>query len=163
MKKILATFLLLSIIVSPAFSASFDTSVDANIRKDYNVEAANTDDDILPKLPSTVPTMYEEPEIKAEPTGKTYTIKSGTKIKLISQRNISDRMVKGNKIPFTCENGFVTKEGAIVPAGTKFIGRITDSHAPQLAGNGGLIEIRIEEIYFNGVKSKIETKVIYPE
>ena len=159
MKKIIATFLLLAVFVSPAFSASFDTSVDANIRKSYNVEPSNTDDELLPKLPSTVPTMYEEPEIKVQPTGKIYTLKSGTKIKLISQRNISDRMVKGSKIPFTCENGFVTKEDAIVPAGTKFIGKITDSHAPQLTGNGGLIEISIDEIYFNGVQSKIETKL----
>jgi hypothetical protein len=159
MNKIVATFLLLSFLMSPVYAASFDTSIDDNIRKSYNVEPSNCDDDILPKLPSTVPTMYEEPEIKAQPTGKTYTLKSGTKIKLILQKNISDKMVKGSKIPFTCENGFVTKEGAIVPAGTKFRGTITDSHTPQLTGNGGLIEIQIDEIYFNGVQSKIETKL----
>lgn len=158
MKKIITTFLLLCFINTACFAVEFDTSIDANIRKNYNVESSEA---TLPALPNVVPTdTPEEVHTKSvNPTGKTYTLKKGTKVLLSSKRNISDRLVKGTQISFTCQNGFLTKDNTIIPAGTIFKGRITDSHPPQITGNGGLVELTIDEIYFNGVMSKIETKV----
>ncbi len=159
MRKIFILLLIICFINTSAFAVNFDTSIDANIRKDYNVETAEEN---LPKLPSVVPTATEEikePPINIKATGKVYTLKGGTKITLVSRRNLSDRMPKGSTVTFSCKNGFLTKEEAIIPEGTIFKGRITDSHPPQLTGNGGLIELMIDEIYFNGVMSKIDTKI----
>lgn len=158
MKKILASFLLLIFINICVFAEEFDSSIDSSIRKNYNVE-----DSELPPLPKTVPTANEEvytvPQKKYNATGKAYNIKKGTRVALSLNYAISDRSMKGSIVTFTSRNGFTTKEGAIIPAGTVFKGRIKDSHGPQLSGNGGLIELYIDEIYFNGVMSKISTKV----
>ena len=159
MKKILTIFALFYIVNIAALAVEFDSSIDADIRKDYNVET-----DELPALPNSVPT--ENPinsDIKVQsnysPTGKIYTLKYGTKIKLTSKNNISDWMHKGNRVSFISNESIVTKEGSIIPSGTIFKGTITDAHRPQLTGNGGLVELKIDEIYHNGIMSKIETKV----
>ena len=156
MKKIISIFLLLIMFNMSVFAEEFDTSIDEQIRKEYNLEESS-----LPKLPSTVPTATVEiPKTPAyNPTGKTYTLKSGTKISLVSASAISDRMSKGTRISFSAQSGFSTKEGIIIPAGTTFKGVIINSHTPQLSGNGGLVELSINEIYYNGIKSNIDTKV----
>ncbi|MBQ9246266.1 hypothetical protein IJ182_08375 [bacterium] len=156
MKKIISTFLLLNFIVLQAFSAEFDTSIDADIRKNYDVESSS-----LPPLPKTVPTatVTEIPKTSYNATGKTYVIKHGTKVILSSKSTISDWSARGSKVSFVAQNGFTTKEGAIVPSGTLFKGTIVNSHPPQITGNGGLVELKIDEIYYNGVLSNIETKL----
>lgn len=162
MKKIISTFLLLCLFTVSVSAAEFDSSIDANIRKDYNV-----DKDVLPPLPSTTSAppsksstpISEMPKSSYNATGKTYTVKSGTKVHIASKSAISDWTRKGSKVSFVSQEGFTTKEGVIVPAGTTFRGTITDSHTPQITGNGGLIELTIDEIYFNGVLSNIETKL----
>lgn len=160
MKKILTVFLLMSFLSQATYSVGFDTSVDETIRKNYNVE---TND--LPALPSVVPTANEvEPsaqvsQVKYNPTGKTYILKNGTKVNLSLNKSVSSWTSVGSVISFTSQNGIVATDGTIIPAGTVFKGKITDSHPPQITGNGGLIEFTIDEIYFNGVKSFIKTKV----
>ncbi len=158
MKKIFSLLLIFFYINTAAIAVDFDDSIDANIRKDYNVEEYN-----LPALPKAAPgdsvkkTVITQPQYN--PTGKIYTIKKGTKILLSSNSAISDLMPKGSKISFTAQYGILSKEGTIIPAGTILKGRITDSHPPQITGNGGLVELCIDEIYFNGIMSKISTKI----
>ena len=85
MRKIFILLLIICFINTSAFAVNFDTSIDANIRKDYNVETAEEN---LPKLPSVVPTATEEikePPINIKATGKVYTLKGGTKITLVSR------------------------------------------------------------------------------
>ena len=156
MKKIISTFLLLLILASNlVLAAEFDSSIDSDIRKKYDVENSG-----LPALPSTVPTAVSElPKSSYNATGKTYLIKSGTKVILNSKSQISDWSKVGSKISFIAQNGFTSKEGAIIPAGTLFKGTIMNTHRPQMTGNGGLVELKIDEIYYNGVLSNIETKV----
>ncbi len=157
MKKLVATFLLFCFYSSAVIAVDFDTSVDDSIRTNYNVEK-NSD---LPALPDSVPTAVETVAIPEtpiyNPTGKVYSVKSGTRVKLVSTKSISAWSPKGSIVSFKSTTGFVTKEGTIVPAGTIFKGKITDSHPPQMTGNGGLIGIDVNEIYFNGVKSFIDT------
>ncbi len=159
MKKVISTFLLLCFIATTVEAVEFDTSVDDSIRQNYNVEKNND----LPALPNTVPTAIETVAIpdtpQYNPTGKIYTIKSGTKVKLVSTKSITDWSPKGSVITFKSTTGFIAKDGTIIPAGTIFKGKITDSHPPQITGNGGLIELSIDEIYFNGVKSFINTNI----
>lgn len=156
MKKIITTFLIFCISNMTAMAVEFDESIDANIRQNYDVEESS-----LPPLPSSIPTMLPDVEeiTTFNPTGKMYTIKNGTKIKLQSKSLISEWSRVGSKVSFLSKQGIVTQDGTIIPAGTVFKGTITDSHRPQMTGNGGLVELKIDEIYFNGVMSKIDTKV----
>ena len=88
----------------------------------------------------------EIPKTSYNVTGKTYTVKGGTKIILASKSSIADWQKTGSKVSFVAQQGITTKEGALGPAGTVFKGTITDSHRPQITGNGGLVELKIDEI-----------------
>lgn len=163
MKKILVVFLLMCFTCGSVFAISFDTSVDADIRKNYNVE-----DNELPALPNAAPSSNERESkspsktvqvTKYNPSGKVYILKKGTKVNLELNNSITNWTPKGSIVSFTAKNGFCAKDGTIIPAGTIFKGKIVNSHPPQITGNGGLIELSINEIYFNGVKSFIQTKV----
>ncbi len=155
MKKILSFLLLINIISTPVYSVEFDSSIDGEIRKNYKIEESE-----LPPLPeetASAPIEIKTPQYN--PTGKTYNLKSGTKISVQSTRAITDRTPMGTKVSFAATNAITTKEGAIIPTGTILKGTITDSHPPQLSGNGGLIELKIDEIYYNGIMSQINSKV----
>lgn len=160
MRKVITTFLILCIINMTAIAVEFDDSIDTSIRESYGVEQNS-----LPPLPSSIPTTMPAslPDVEEittfNPTGKIYTLKSGTSVRLQSKSSISEWSRVGAKISFLSKEGIVTKEGEIIPAGTVFKATITDSHRPQITGNGGLIEFTVDEIYFNGVMSKINTKL----
>ena len=162
MKKFFTYVLLIIFSIQISSAVEFDTSIDDEIRKNYNIEEMS-----LPKLPKANPSSIKDEPIKEvvetvekyTPTGKTYKIKSGTKIELILINTITDRMPKGSSVSFKAKNGFVAKDGTIIPAGTILKGVVKKSHGPQITGNGGLIAIEVNEIYFNGVRSKIETKL----
>ncbi len=158
MKKILSVLLILFLLNTTVFAVEFDSSIDAEIRKDYKV-----DENDLPELPKAIPTanIEEVPPLPAvsKATGKTYTLKGGSKVNLILRNKLSDWSPKGTYISFSSSNDIYTKEGYTIPSGTIFKGRVTDSHRPQLTGNGGLVELCVDEIHLNGVMSKIDTKI----
>lgn len=158
MKKLFSILLLLNIINSPILAVEFDTSIDAQIRKEYKLDESA---ESLPALPNVVPTANSDVPLRqsVNATGKTYIIKGGTKVILSSQKTITDYSRPGTKISFVSQNDIHTKDGTTINAGTLFKGTITDSHPQQLTGNGGLIELKIDEIYFNGVMSPITTKI----
>lgn len=157
MRKILYVLFMMFCFNSFAFAVEFDSSIDSEIRKKYNLEETT-----LPPLPKEAEFLPEEvinTEINYNPTGEIYTLKRGTIINLTSLNNITNWAKKGSKVSFKAENGHLSKEGKVIPAGTIFKGTIVDSHPPQITGNGGLIELKIDEVYVNGVVSYIETKV----
>lgn len=158
MKKILIIILIFSFINLNTYAVEFDTSINDSIRKEYNLEESEAE---LPALPNVSPSKTPEIPVKTNvtATGKTYKLKNGTKVTLSSQRAITDYTPAGTKISFVSQNNIYTKEGATIGAGTLFKGTVTDSHPPQLTGNGGLIELKIDEIYYNGVMSPITTKI----
>ncbi len=162
MKKIFVLFLLFFLTGMSSLADDFDSSIDADIRKEY-VENSN-----LPPLPSAAPAIHQtttgekKPSatvLSYKPLGKTFTIKHGTKVNIVSKTKISDWMHKGQVVSFSSLDNIPTKEGTVIPAGTIFKGRITDAHRPQITSNGGLVELYIDEIYFNGLISKINTKI----
>ncbi len=154
MKKLFALLLIFSFSMQILYSAEYDSSIDAEIRKNYNVDELPA----LPKAPPSKIIMNEEiKNYKSE--GKTYTIKNGTKVTLISKSDISNYASIGNKVSFLSQNPISTKEGVTIPAGTLFKASVTDSHPPQITGNGGLIELKFNEIYFNGIMSHISSKL----
>jgi len=158
MKKILSFLLIFCFIYTPIFAVEFDASIDESIRKDYKVKES---EETLPTLPNVSPSNSENIPVKTnlQATGKIYTIKGGTTIILASQKSVNDGYKRGSKIGFVTQNNITTKEGTTIPAGTLIKAAVTDSHGPQITGNGGLIELCFNEIYFNGVMSQLDSKV----
>ena len=156
MRKILFLILFLFCVNQGFCVEILDDSIDSEIRQEYNLQEST-----LPPIPKGVATPTQEVQHRPiyTPTGKQYVVKSGTKIQLISTSIIADTLPINAQVSFYNKEGFVAKDGTIIPAGTVFKGRILNSHTPQITGNGGLIELSINEVYFNGVKSQIETKL----
>ena len=169
MKKIFLLIVTFCLIAQSAYCEQYDSSIDNELRKQYNVEQ-------LPALPKVSPSSSSSPVSPAKLpqkkdntsatvekisnySGKTYTIKGGTKITLLSKSKLVDWNAVGTKISFVSQNSITTKEGAVIPAGTVFKATVTNSHQPQITGNGGLIQLKVNEIYFNGAVSFINTKL----
>jgi len=155
----------------PVFAFGLDTSIDDEIRKNYTPSKIE-DDMQLPALPKilheTTPQIKtisqskfnSQKQINLQPSNYKYTatrstsecyatLKQGTKINVELQNSISDKSKKGTKITFISKYPVSTTYFTI-PMGTVFNGEIINSHRPQFAGNGGLIEIKINSIILNG-------------
>ena len=145
-----------------------DTTFDEEVRKNYNPSALENS---LPKLPKTLPTEQNnsstQPQTtvpKTLPTQQTVTkvplqynfdkstairIKKGTKFKVKSSAYLSDSTHIGSKLSFTTLAP-VTQRYVTIPSGTVFGAVVINSHNPQITGNGGLLEIGLENIRLNG-------------
>ena len=151
-----------------------DTSVDDEIRKKYNTK--KIEDDLLPPLPDNLkndiplksnenfskPVLSTPPlkEVKTLPSSKDQqiTLKKGTKFTVRLTSGISDKMSVGTKIYFRLSKPVKTRYFSL-PENTRFIGVVTDSHTPQLAGNGGLIVIKVDNVTINGKSQEINAKI----
>ena len=171
MKKFLIVILVINFFCIPIFALELDTSIDDEIRKNYNPSKIE-DDMVLPPLPKIRDNMDIKPtkpipqtKKQNNPVAQTnslqyvkptknslkesyITLKKGTKIRVKLQNNISDCTKKGTKIKFISEYPVSTTYFTI-PMGTVFYGEIMESHKPQLTGNGGLIVINISSIILN--------------
>ncbi len=147
----------------PVLALDIDTSVDDEIRKNYNPEKIE-EDLVLPSLPRII----NEPQLQSKPISQTkineqlqykqaisktsketYTIiKKSTKIKVKLLADISDRTKRGTQVNFISQYPVSTTYYTI-PMGTVFRGEIIQSHPPQLSGNGGLMVIRINSVILN--------------
>ncbi len=76
-------------------------------------------------------------------------IKKGTKFRLKSNNLVSDYLREGAKVSFTSLTP-VYQRYVTIPAGTVFTASVVDSHLPQITGNGGLVELKIETVQFRG-------------
>ena len=95
--------------------------------------------------PTSAPTVQN-----TSGTNKTYraiTIKKGKKIKVVNSKALSDTMPKGTSITFASTSN---NKQINLPQNTVFKGTVIDSHSPNLTGNGGLLVIKVNQIYFNG-------------
>lgn len=166
----------------PVLALEFDTSLDDEVRKNYNPNKIEQDY----KLP-TLPRIQEEPAIKpvssvlkTSTTASTQqlkpilgsikkqpvklsaenyaTLKQGTRIKVRSLSRISDHSRKGTKVAFVSEYPVSTTYFTI-PMGTTFKGEIVRSHKPQFGGNGGLIVIKIDSVILWGETQPINAKI----
>ena len=145
----------------PAYCLSFDTSIDAEIKQKYN--STKLENEVLPNLPkvpaSSKPayTNQQKPQQITEKApiitqiDKKDAIKipQHTKFQVKSNSQISDWTAEGTYISFTT-TAPVFKKNITIPSGTKLTGIIKDSHRPQITGNGGLIELQITSITYNG-------------
>lgn len=155
---------------------SFDTSIDAEIKQKYN--STKLENEILPNLPKvpasskpaykntttnlppkTQPTYIEEkPTITKIDPKDAIKINKRTKIQAKSNQQISDWLVEGANVSFTTTLP-VYKKYVTIPSGTKITAVITDSHRPQATGNGGLVELKITSINYNGKNYTLNGKI----
>lgn len=177
MKKIIVLVLLMLLYSCQAFE--LDTSVDEEIRRNYNPSALEQK---LPALPKTSPTQtpkssqtpnvpknlpVPEPSkiqicVKKLPDNydksTAIKIKKGTKFKVKSNSVISDYLKEGARVSFTSTEP-VMQRYITVPAGTKFTAQIKDSHLPQYSGNGGLIVMTVDSAVIKGTTRTLNAKI----
>jgi len=182
-KNLLSVLVFVFVFAIPALAFELDTSVDEEIRKNYNPSAIEKS---LPALPKTIPgnSSTSQPQVtppKTMPTSdnskgsirvknfansyntvidKTTAIriKKGTKLKVKSSAYLADTTRVGSVFKFTtlapCYQRYIT-----IPVGTVFDAVVTDSHSPQITGNGGLLEIGVTGVHINGGKYYSNGKV----
>lgn len=165
-------FLLLVLLVNPAFGFDLDETVDDEIRKNYNPNKITkemgikedaleksmqmTPEETLPSLPSitkygsSTKTSDTKSTYQYKPyTGGSIKIKKGTTFNVVSTCAISDWQKAGTAVRFKTNQPIYTKRYTI-PASTVFNGEIIESHQPQITANGGLVVIRVNSMIYKG-------------
>ena len=170
-KYAIGIFAIVFLLNIQSIAFELDTSVDDEIRRNYNPSALEQS---LPALPKTAPTQNSvetstqappktqpviqpsKPQIgiRKFPTSQidkstAIRIPKGTKFKVRSSSYLSDSTRAGARLSFTTLQT-VTKRYVTIPTGTVFNAVVTNSHPPQASGNGGLLEIAIDGMRYNG-------------
>lgn len=159
----------------PVLGYELDISVDEEIRKKYDTDKleqdilnntlngsikSNSSKNDISKVTQNLQLDYSAalPEVtKAEK--KFYRkIPKWTTFSVKSDKTISNYTAKGTNVTFT-STAPVYKKNVVIPAGTKFYGKIVNSHPPQITGNGGLIIIEITAISYNGQTYSFNGKI----
>ncbi len=107
-------------------------------------------------------TQPQKPQYKQETQSNNLNdfalLKKGTKFKLRIEQPIDDSAPVGSDIQFTSlypeSSKYIT-----IPAGTRFIGSVQDSHQPQISANGGLLVISIDSLVYNNRRYPLNAKV----
>ncbi len=181
-------YLLFTVLCMPAFALELDTSVDEEIRKNYNPSKIEQDM-ALPPLPKTLnqieekdfsypvkntkpqqpptiqtkrqtspPATYQNKPYQTTSPQAYAVLKKGTKFKGKLITSISDRSRKGLNVKLISRYP-VSTTYFTVPSGTVFSGEMIDVHKPQLAGNGGLMVIRFNSMNIDGRTYPIDAYV----
>lgn len=185
MKNILSLILIINLLCAPVLALELDTSLDDEVRKNYNPNKIEQDYKLpqLPKIqeepavkpisytakPPTTTSATTAPQLKpitgsikkpaARHSDENYAIlKQGTKIRVRSLSRISDRSRRGTKVSFVSEYPVSTTYFTI-PMGTTFKGEIVRSHKPQFGANGGLIVIKIDSVVLRGQTQPFNAKI----
>ena len=158
----------------PVMALGLDTSVDDEIRRNYNPEKIEQDLalPVLPKIlneskSQTIP--ISELKVQAKPSQykqvasanlkENYAIiKKGTKIRVKILGGVSDKTRKGTQLSFISRYPVSTTYFTI-PTGTMFKGEVIQSHRPQLSANGGLIVIKVNSVILNNQVHPIEASI----
>lgn len=174
MKKTLIIILSINFLLMPACAYNLDTSIDDEIRKNYNPSKIEHDT-ALPVLPKNLQSEVNTiPVNQYQPTQKTQTqtlqpinkqpqykskvsvggnyavLKKGTKFQTKLVTSVSDRTHRGAAVML--QNRYpVSTTYLTIPIGAIFEGTVVQSHPPQFTGNGGLITMKINSINLNGV------------
>ena len=188
LKNVFSLFVVTLLFSSHCFAFELDTSVDDEIRKNYNPSALEQN---LPALPKTAPTQNQTqktstttsnttPSVpKTQPVAQTnkpqlvikkmdndykydkstaIRIKRGTKFRVKSNCVISDYQKEGARVSFTSIKP-VTQRYITINEGTKFNAVVESSHLPQYAGNGGLIVLMVDGMVVNGSTKSVHAKI----
>lgn len=188
-KKIFSLFVATLLLSSYCFAFELDTSVDEEIRKNYNPSALEQN---LPALPKTAPSQSATTKTTVTTTNKTTPVVPKTqpvsqpsKPQLVIKKMDNDykfdkstaiRIKKGTKfrVKSNCVISDYQREGtrvsftSIKPVtqryitineGTRFNAVVEDSHLPQFTGNGGLIVLMVDGIVVNDSTKSVHAKI----
>lgn len=188
-KKIFSLFVATLLLSSHCFAFELDTSVDEEIRKNYNPSALEQN---LPALPKTAPSQSATTKTTVTTTNKTTPVVPKTqpvsqpsKPQLVIKKMDNDykfdkstaiRIKKGTKfrVKSNCVISDYQREGtrvsftSIKPVtqryitineGTRFNAVVEDSHLPQYTGNGGLIVLMVDGIVVNNSTKSVHAKI----
>ena len=179
LNRILTTIVIFSVMVMPCLALEFDVSVDEEIRKNYNPSKLELEN--LPPVPNVKPTKQtqpitsvpkspvippkgalipadKKPIVHSADKSTMVKLKKGTKFKVVSEQSVSDASRIGARISFVSQNS-VTQRYITVLKGTTFYGEVVDAHLPQMSGNGGLIELKIDSMLYKGSTYGVNAKV----
>ena len=182
--KFIKSFFIMALLLSPVFAFELDTSVDEEIRRNYNPSAIENSLPALPKTqpsqtstanqpqatpPKTAPTSdSSKTKIRVKDFANSYNknidkstairIKKSTKLKVKSSAYLTDTTRVGSTFKLTTLTPSYQRY-ITIPTGTVFDAIVTDSHTPQITGNGGLLEIGVTAIQFNGSKYYANGKI----
>lgn len=189
MKKFVSLTIALLTLSVPVMALELDTSVDDEIRRNYNPSKL---EQTLPALPKVAPNQLSTPPVNkpAQSTAiqtppKTQPVTPAAKPQLGVKKLPNDykydkstaiRIKKGTK--FRVKSNTVIsdylKEGSrvsfttikpvtqryiTITEGTKFTAVVKDSHLPQFSGNGGLIVLMVDSMTFNGSTRSVHAKI----
>lgn len=188
-KKIFSLFVATLLLSSHCFAFELDTSVDEEIRKNYNPSALEQN---LPALPKTAPSQSATTKTTVTTTNKatpvvpkTQPVSQTSKPQLVIKKMDNDykfdkstaiRIKKGTKfrVKSNCVISDYQREGtrvsftSIKPVtqryitineGTRFNAVVEDSHLPQFTGNGGLIVLMVDGIVVNNSTKSVHAKI----
>ncbi len=188
-KKIFSLFVATLLLSSHCFAFELDTSVDEEIRKNYNPSALEQN---LPALPKTAPSQSATTKTTVTTTNKTtpvvpkiQPVSQPSKPQLVIKKMDNDykfdkstaiRIKKGTKfrVKSNCVISDYQREGtrvsftSIKPVtqryitineGTRFNAVVEDSHFPQFTGNGGLIVLMVDGIVVNNSTKSVHAKI----
>lgn len=188
-KKIFSLFVATLLLSSHCFAFELDTSVDEEIRKNYNPSALEQN---LPALPKTAPSQSATTKTTVTTTNKTTPVVPKTqpvsqpsKPQLVIKKMDNDykfdkstaiRIKKGTKfrVRSNCVISDYQREGTRVSftsvkpvtqryitinEGTRFNAVVEDSHLPQFTGNGGLIVLMVDGIVVNDSTKSVHAKI----
>lgn len=188
-KKIFSLFVATLLLSSHCFAFELDTSVDEEIRKNYNPSALEQN---LPALPKTAPSQSATTKTTVTTTNKTppvvpktQPVSQPSKPQLVIKKMDNDykfdkstaiRIKKGTKfrVKSNCVISDYQREGtrvsftSIKPVtqryitineGTRFNAVVEDSHLPQFTGNGGLIVLMVDGIVVNDSTKSVHAKI----
>ena len=121
----------------------------------------------MPKLPAlktppatTVQKTYQKSAIsRTQVKKKKYIpLRKGMEFDIVNVNPISDKQKVGTNIVFAAKRPIKTAYYTI-PQGTKFVGKIVETHNPQITGNGGLVSISVVTIILSGEYQHIDTRI----
>ena len=162
-------FILLSFSLC-GYCYDLDVSVNSDIEQKYDSNKLKNEMGVssapvkksTKKAPKSTPVFdASTPTVSSSKSGVSNTVKSGpkipsgTKFAVKSMTSVSGWSGVNSQLSFT-STAPVSKNGVTIPSGTVFKGVVSDSHAGQITGNGGLIEINLISMVYNGKNIQIE-------
>ena len=167
-KYLIFLFVFLSFGCTATYAYDLDISVDEEIKKKYNANQLNYDVPTLPKVEKTTSqTSVPQAKIQYEQTAPAIVkidksdaikINKGTKFIVYSNQTISDQLKIGGIVSFTTTSP-VYKKYITIPTGSKITALVVNSHKPQIAGNGGLVILKLTSISYGGKTYEMVGKV----
>ena len=148
------------------------------IKNASDVSTKNSEENELPPLPkilqqkqtttmpvkqysyekNTTQAVYTPTKTKAYRPTNIAKLRKGMCFEIVNTAKISDYQKAGTYVNFAAPKDIKTPYFTI-PKGTKFSGKIVDSHRPQFTCNGGLLVISVNSITMAGKRQQIKSVI----